>query len=584
MSFFSELKRRNVIRVGILYLVASWLVMQVTDVGSSILDLPDWIGRLVVLLLAIGLPIALVTTWIFEMTPDGIKLEKDVPREASITDNTARKLDVAVTTLLVIAIAALVLDRLVPEQAPAVDADTIAVGSPSNSIAVLPFVNMSADAENQYFSDGLSEELLNLLAKIPELHVAARTSAFAFRDSGADIPEIAAKLNVAHVLEGSVRKSGARIRITAQLINAGNGYHLWSETWDRDLVDIFAVQDEIAAAVVDVLRLELLRDLPRAYETDVEAFELGLRARAAANDFTTESLEEAQALTTQALAIDPNYADAWYGLSIIYSNMVSQDVMTASDGFEKARAAALRALEIEPDHPQSLSSLGWIAMYWERDMDKASRYMQRALELAPGEPRVLNAYATLQSAYGRDDETIKYYRRALSRDPLSVPVMANLALSYMNVRRFAEARELVDIIGEVSPGSYMVNRSLAWLHMAEGNVEEAITGFEALPGLIGDWGLALSYYDAGDIEASDRAIDALGTETYSLVAVAGAYAHRGENDRAFDYLDRALDSDTDAIMEVRMYPAFSPIHDDPRWQALLERLGLSDADAERLAL
>lgn len=584
MSFFSELKRRNVIRVGILYLVAAWLAMQVADVSTSILDLPDWIGRLIFLLLAMGLPIALVASWIFELTPDGIKLDKNVPAEASVSHTTARKLDVAVTALLIIALLAIGLDRLVPEQAEPADTVSSTEATPHNSIAVMPFVNMSPDANNVYFSDGLSEELLNLLAKIPELRVAARTSAFALRDSNIGIREIGGKLNVAHVLEGSVRKSGSKIRITAQLINANDGYHLWSETWDRDLVDVFAIQDEIAAAVVNVLRLELLGDPPRAYETDVEAFELGLKARAAAARFTREGLEEAQALATEAIAIDPNYADAWYGLSIVYSNMVSQDIMTASDGFSKARAAAMRALEIDPLHARSLSSLGWIAMFWERDMDKAARYMQRALELAPGDPRVLNAYGTLQSAYGRNDQTIEYYGRALSRDPLSVPVLANLALEYMNTGSFEEARALVERIRGVDPESYMLDRSIAWLNMSEGNYEDAIIGFEALPGLMGDWGLALSYYGLGDIDSSDDAIAALGTEVSSLVAVAGAYAHRGENDKAFDFLQRAVESDSDAVMEIRMYPAFSRVHDDPRWQALLEQLGLSDADAERLGL
>lgn len=584
MSLLSELKRRNVLRVAALYLVGSWLVIQVTDVAISLLALPAWTGRLVLLLLAIGLPISLALSWIYELTPDGIKLEKDVSRDASVSHRTARKLDVVVTALLIVAIMALGLDRLVPEQAPAANPEAGANGVPRNSIAVMPFVNMSPDADNVYFSDGLSEELLNLLAKIPELRVAARTSAFALRDSNEGIREIARELNVAHVLEGSVRKSSERVRITAQLIDADDGYHLWSETYDRVLDDIFEIQDDIATAVVDTLKLELLDDMPRAYETDIEAFELGLKARAAASEFTSEGLEQAQALITQALAIDPNYADAWYALSIVYSNMVSRDVMTASDGFPKAQAAATRALDIDPDHAESLSSLGWIAMYWERDMDKAVRYMKRAMEIAPGNARVLNAYATLQSAYGRVDETAEYYERALDRDPLSVPVLANLALHYMDVDRFDEARVLVDRIRRASPESFMLDRSVAWLNMSEGNLEEAVAGFEQLPGLFGSWGLALSFYDLGDIESSDRALEAVKKEPSSLVAAASVYAYRGENDKAFENLDLAIKSDTDAIMEIRMYPAFSRIHDDPRWERLLRQLELSDTDASRLGL
>ncbi len=585
------LTSRRMLHIAGVYLASALIILRLIEQLSKMFDLPATVGQFAAVLLIAGLPATIALMWgqepLLSVDEDGVEPVRPAQSEVFDEDGNlklsarlkARLVDFALGVFVAVVVIAVIAEQLISsriEDELGADLD--------RSIAVLPFVNMSADPDNAFFSDGLSEELLNLLTKIPELRVTGRTSAFVFRDDSADITEIAAKLNVAHVLKGSVRKSGDKIRVTAQLINAGDGYLLWSESWDRELDDIFLIQDEISAAVVESLRIELLGDMPRAIVTDVRAFELELKSRAAANQFTREGLEEAQALTTEALAIDPSYADAWYDLSIIYSNMVSRDFMAPPDGFPKARLAALRALEIDPDHAGALSSLGWIAMFWERDMDAAARYMQRALRIAPHHPRVLNAYGTLQSAFGRVDETINYYREALAHDPLSVPVLSNTALALMEARRFEEARELIARIQEARPESYLHDRNIAWLKLSEGKLEEAIAGFEKLPGLIGKWGLALSYSALGDIERSDQALEAIRDDPRYTVAVAGVFATRGANDEAFDYLERAVQSNTDALMEIRMYSAFSPIHSDPRWLNLLERLGLSDADAARLDL
>jgi TolB-like protein len=325
MSLFSEMKRRNVFRVALLYLVTTWLVIQVADVGISLLGLPLWTGRLVFLLLAIGFPLVMVFSWAYEITPEGLRKEQDVERDESITADTARKLNTAVVVLLVLALGGMVADRLIPDEAATVQTAALeeptAAGPSAQSIAVLPFVNMSADEGNEYFSDGLSEELLNLLAKVPSLQVAARTSTFTFKGSDASIPEIANELHVAHVLEGSVRKSGDDIRVTAQLIKASDGYHLWSETWDRRLTDIFTIQDEIAAAVVSALKVTLLGELPHARVTDPRAYELFLRSKAAANLSTEEGFEQAALLLNDSLAIDPEYAEAWAELLVRFRSI-----------------------------------------------------------------------------------------------------------------------------------------------------------------------------------------------------------------------------------------------------------------------
>ena len=305
MSFITELKRRNVIRVGLLYVVASWLIIQIADTGVSLLGLPLSAGRLVFLLLALGFPLVLLFSWVYELTPDGLKKESELDRGRSTSTTTTRRLDAAVIVLLLLALGGLIADRLVPDVSQPPSAVV-----PARSIAVLPFTSISADEENEFFSEGLSEELLNLLARIPELRVAARTSAFSFRGTDADIEEIATKLNVAHVLEGSVRKSGSAIRITAQLINASNGYQLWSSSWDRNLTDVFAIQDEIAAAVVDALKVTILDEIPTVRVTDPEAYSLYLQSKPHADRSSKEGFEEATNLLLQALAIDPEFTAA----------------------------------------------------------------------------------------------------------------------------------------------------------------------------------------------------------------------------------------------------------------------------------
>ncbi|MCZ6826123.1 MAG: adenylyl cyclase, partial [Gammaproteobacteria bacterium] len=239
MSIVRELKRRNVFRMAVLYMVAAWLIMQVTEVLITLANLPHWIGPTIIWLLAIGFPISLIFSWFYELTPEGISLEKDIDPEQSITHVTGRRLDFIIISMLIAAVILFAYDKWWTR------------GPPEKSIAVLPFMNMSDDPEQEYFSDGISEELLNVLAKIPGLRVVARSSSFQFKGENRDIIDIGQQLNVAHVLEGSVRRAGGQLRITAQLIDASNGFHLWSETYDRELVNIFAVQDEIAAAIGD---------------------------------------------------------------------------------------------------------------------------------------------------------------------------------------------------------------------------------------------------------------------------------------------------------------------------------------------
>jgi len=324
MSLFEELKRRNVFRVGIAYGVASWLLLQLSDVLAPLLNLPETAQRYVLFALVIGFIPALIFAWAFELTPDGIRKEKDVDRSQSIAPQTGRKLDRTIIVVLALAVVFLLYKQFgqrpgEPEQVAAQPAvENISPASTVKSVAVLPFVNMSSDPEQEYFSDGLSEELLNRLAKNNQLHVAARTSAFQFKGQNLDISEIGRQLNVAHVLEGSVRKSGNRLRITAQLIQVDNGYHLWSETYEREIDDVFAIQDDISSAISKALEIELGAETGASGNTqptqNLEAYNDYLQARFLLAQRGEENMLKADELFTRAVALDPEFSSAWSGL------------------------------------------------------------------------------------------------------------------------------------------------------------------------------------------------------------------------------------------------------------------------------
>ena len=338
MSFFSELKRRNVVRMGVLYIVASWLTLQISDVIFDPLGVPPWVFRLLMSLLALGFPFALIFSWIFELTPEGLKLERDLDRSQSIVHQTGHRMNTVIVVLLVLAIGGLIADRLVPETvAPgeagpdsagliekqaasvATAAENTVSAEDGTSIAVLPFVNMSGDPDNEYFSDGLTEELLNSLVRIGGLKVTARTSPFAFKGQKQDLREIGRLLNVANVLEGSVRKAGNRVRITAQLVKASDGYHLWSDTFDRELDDIFAIQAEIADQVTKSLHITLLGDeqadqpVVGSAGQNAKAYEEYLRGMYVLqhDPDDEEALEIAKGRFFRAIEIDPGYVDAY---------------------------------------------------------------------------------------------------------------------------------------------------------------------------------------------------------------------------------------------------------------------------------
>ena len=375
-------------RVGAAYLAVAWLLIQVTQTLFPVFGLGATAIRSVVVVLIVGLLPALIFAWAFEITPEGLKRESEVDRSQSITPQTGKKLDRVIMGVLALALGYFAVDKFVlaPQREQAATEAGRAEGRTESlvksygdkSIAVLPFVNMSSDKDQEYFSDGISEELLNLLAKIPKLRVISRSSAFSYKGKDVKLAQVAKELNVAHILEGSVRKAGNKVRITAQLIEARSDTHLWSNTWDRELDDIFAVQDEIAAAVVEQLKITLLGEAPKAKEVNPEAYALFLQGRQLRRQSTREGFEQAITLFQQALAIDPNYAAAWEQLAAVYVNQAAQGLRPLAEGLRLAREAATKALAIDPDFAPAHGRLGWIAMTfdgtWRRRPDTTSTH------------------------------------------------------------------------------------------------------------------------------------------------------------------------------------------------------------------
>jgi len=443
MSLFQELKRRNVIRVGVLYLVASWLLLQLTDVLSSLLSVPEFAGSFVIMLLILGFFPVVIFAWVYEMTPEGLKREVDIDRSQSVTPDTGKKINTVIVVLLLLAIGGLIADRLIPESpvtTEAVAVDAVESSSPDSesiddrSIAVLPFTDLSQGQDQQYFTDGLSEELLNLLVRVDELRVASRTSSFAYRGSTLGIPEISKELKVGHVLEGSVRKDGDRIRITAQLIEAETDTHLWSQNFDRDLTDIFAIQDEIANAIVNALTGELgvggekLITVEAATE-NLDAYELYLKARELF--IRRDQLPESIRLFRKAVELDPNFARAWAGLAAVEAIIYDYDHFDGIDHFPLAKEAAEKAISLNPDLSLALAVLGSLASDWEYDMLGAGRYFDAAIAKDPKSATIWLWRGLDLATVGYLDEARASFEQCLAIDPGYQNCRQHLARMYL---------------------------------------------------------------------------------------------------------------------------------------------------------
>ncbi len=476
-SFWGELKRRNVVRVAIAYAVVAWLLIQVADVVLDNIEAPTWVFQAILLLLVIGFPVAIIFAWAFELTPEGLKKEKDVDRSESITHVTGRKIDFIIIVVMALAIGYFAYDEFViepaQEEALATDSAQEIVATERQSIAVLPFVNMSSDPEQEYFSDGLSEEILNLLAKIPELKVIGRTSSFAFKGKNEDLRIIGQALGVNTLLEGSVRKSGNDVRITAQLIDVTDASHIWSETYNRTLDDIFAVQDDVAAAIIDAMQIHLGTNPSRGRPTEnTEAYVRFLKARASLNDGEDRNAEE---LLLEAIELDPQFAEAYETLASTYWRQAGS-IIESAEGQKLMGEAAAKALAIDPDLVIAR------AMYQSGNIETWSHLGEiEALERAAREqpsnplPLVILVFNLIETGYLQ--EALGVAERFVDLEPLSRGANGRLFETLYAVGRTSEAVEALEVADHL--GSSGANWDFGIVNLVDKQDEIAITHFEA---------------------------------------------------------------------------------------------------------
>ena len=468
-----------------------------------------------------------------------------------------------------------------------------------NSVAVLPFVNMSDDKGSEYFSDGVSEELLTVLQKIPGLHVAARTSAFSFKGKNATAQEIGQKLGVAHLVEGSVRKAGDSVRIAARLTRADTGEEVWSENFTRDLKDVFAVQTELAQTIVEKLRGQLtggaagsaakeeiqaeVKAAEKGGTKNVEAHQLYLQGRFFENHHSEKSAREALAAYEQAVALDPGFALAWAGIAQTNGWLAA----FATEGGQKtfdahlssARDAVTRALSIEPNLPEALLARGSIETNFDFNWNGAAQTLSKALALAPADPNIVIAAGNLEIARGNTDRAIELYRKAVDLDPVNPQARAFLAFNLAATKRFAEARAEFPRVVELNPAAPWAHAGLGLSYLLEGKFEEAVAATE---GEAGEWAqlliVACARWGQKKIPEADAALAQL-TDGFAETAayqIAEVYAYRGDKDKAFEWLERARRQRDPGLAGLHKDPLLANLHDDPRWNTFLHTMGLAD--------
>jgi TolB-like protein/Flp pilus assembly protein TadD len=575
-SFFAELKRRNVYKVAAAYAVVAWLLMQIASQIFPFFDIPNWVVRLVVLVLIIGFPIALTLAWAFEATPQGIKRTE----AADAAGERSR----GVVWIYIVLIAAVLsaglffvgrytAGRATPQQSEAATAA-------QKSIAVLPLINESGDPKDEYFSDGLSEELIAALAQISGLKVIGRSSSFRFKDRKEEPKAIGEKLGVSTILDGTVRKQGDRVRIVAALVNAADGIQLWTQTFDRQLKDIFTVQEEIARAVAQSLKVTLLGsdNAPaQASATDnTEAHNAYLEGHFYLVRRNVEDFRKAISYYDEAIQLDPNYAlayaeraEAW----VFLGDLTGQ----RPTAYPKARSDAEKAVAIAPDLAEARAALGFVLCMAEWKFTEGLAELKRAKELSPTNPTANDLLARIIVYLGRIDEAERQARQAVELDPLSTVTQGNLARVLFYAGKLDEADAAARKAAELQPTGASTHRFQVFIAVQRGDGDMALreAQLEPDPGFR-RFELALAHYVRGDRQAADAALADLIANAREGFAyqIAEVYALRGEKDKAFEWLQIALDDRDAGMLGLLVDPLLRGLRDDARYKNLLVKVGL----------
>jgi serine/threonine-protein kinase len=583
-NFFSELKRRNVYKVAVAYAVVAWLLIQAASILFPTFDAPAWVMKVFVIIIVLCFPVALVSSWAFEITPEGIKRESDIDSGKSSNRRTGRRI-VSVTVVLAAIAAALFIFQLVRSKVLTTTTSSVAsIASTisAKSVAVLPLVNTSGDPANEYFSDGLSEELIAVLAKIPDLKVIGRSSSFLFKGKSDDSKMIGEKLGVANLIEGSVRKQGDRVRIVAELINAHDGRSLWSETYDRELKDIFSVQNEIATAVADQMKVKLLGQSARleaaGSSENPAAHNAVLQSDFYFQQQTADSVRKSISFLQEAVRLDPNYALAYAKLSQAWRQYAaSYAIDDAAKAYGEARQAADKAVSLAPDLPEVRMTVGLLAMNPGLDFAGGEKEFRHVLQSFPNNAAAKNGLCLSLLAQGRFTEAEEACRQALLLDPLLTNLWFNFGRITVGTGRYKEAEEAFRKGLELQPNASRFHTYLATLDVLQNRPAQAIANAQLEnEGFWRDYAVALVQQAQGDRTAADTALKNFIAKDSSGGAfqVAVLYAIRKEPDQMFGWLDTAYDTRDSGLTQLAVTPFFLPYRDDPCFMALCQKLNV----------
>jgi serine/threonine-protein kinase len=588
-NFFAELKRRNVYKVAVAYAVVAWLLIQAASILFPAFDAPPWVMKVVIVLIALGFLPALVFSWAFEITPEGIKRESEVAPNESIAGRTGRKLIGITVTLAVIAVGLFIFrlagtqQRRDAVQSPdPTDGRRSAASLPEKSVAVLPLVNTSGDPANEYFSDGLSEELIAVLARIPELKVIGRTSSFFFKGTSSDSAAIGQKLGVANLIEGSVRKQGDRVRIVAELISAIDGRSLWSETYDRELKDVFAVQAEIARSVAEQMKVKLLGVQPQSdaapSNQNLAAHNAVLQSDFYLQQLTADSVRRSIQFLEEAVRLDPNYAVAYAKLSQAWrqyaASFATDDVPQA---YEKSRVAVEKAVSLAPDLTEVRMAVGFLALTPDLDFRAAEKEFRRVLAEAPNHAAAKNFLGGALSAQGRSVEAEQVCREAVALDPLGTGVWFNFGRAVVGLGRYKEAEQLFRKGLEIQPQASRYHSYLAILDIVQNRPEQAMANARLeTEGFWRDYAVTLVQQAQSDRTAADAALkDFIARDSAGgSFQIAVLYAARKEPDEMFKWLDTSYADHDSGLTQLPVTPFFRPYFGDARFVALCQKLGV----------
>ncbi len=587
LSFFAELKRRNVLRAAVLYLGAVWALAQgISQLGPSI-GAPEWATRWFLVAAGIGFPFWIAFAWFYEFTPQGLKRESEIDPADSTAHRTGRKLDFTIIGVLTLAVVLLLTDRFVLRYGVN---QTKAVAISEKSIAVLPLMNSTGDPANEYFSDGMSEEFIYSLSRLRDLKVIGRTSSFQFKGKNDDSKAIGEKLGVFYLLEGSVRKSADRMRIAVALVKAGDGANVWSETYDRELKDIFAVQSEIAGAVAKELKVALLGNNGQATQLttaatpsnqNVEAYNALLQGNFHFNRRTEDDLRKAIGYYEEAIRLDPGYALAYARLAIAASNLGGSysgvPTKEREEATAKARASAKRALELDPNLAEAHVAQGIILRTIDFDLGAAEVECRRAFELAPQDAGTMGSLSALLSVLGKLDEAAALRQQTIALEPLKSSNHFNLAYILTALGRYDEAEAALRKVIELQPQAAQTYAWLAHIEILRGKSGAALELAKQETDVFWrTYALALAHFANGDRAEADAALKTL-IDKYADAGgsqIATVYALRKDPEKMFEWLEHARTTHDGGVTELLLNPFLRAYKDDPRFIAFAQKIGV----------